>query len=156
MAGLIRWTHSRFEELTADELYRILDLRQRVFVVEQRCPYLDTDGRDRFSYHLCGWNDEGHLCAYLRIVQPGRRFVEPSIGRVVTDPSVRGQGLGKELMRRGMEWCGELYPGLSVRISAQQYLERFYADLGFVTDPVLAPYDDDGIIHVEMLCGPGT
>ncbi len=131
-------------------------LRQRVFVVEQHCPYLDTDGRDRFSHHLCGWNEQGRLCAYLRIVQPGQRFVEPSIGRVVTDPSVRGQGLGKELMRRGMEWCGELYPGLPVRISAQQYLERFYADLGFVTDPALAPYDDDGIIHVEMTRRAGT
>jgi ElaA protein len=156
MAGLIRWTRSRFEELTTEELYRILALRQRVFVVEQRCPYLDTDGRDRFSYHLCGWNEEGHLCAYLRIVQPGRRFTEPSIGRVVIEPSTRGQGLGKELMRKGMEWCGELYPGLSVRISAQQYLERFYTDLGFVTDPALAPYDDDGIIHVEMTVHPGT
>ena len=156
MAGLIRWTRSRFEELTTEELYRILDLRQRVFVVEQHCPYLDTDGRDRFSHHLCGWNERGRLCAYLRIVQPGQRFVEPSIGRVVTDPSVRRQGLGKELMRRGMAWCAELYPGLPVRISAQQYLERFYADLGFVTDPALAPYDDDGIIHVEMTHRPGT
>jgi ElaA protein len=156
MAGLILWTRSRYEELTTDELYWILALRQRVFVVEQRCPYLDTDGRDRFSYHLCGRNEEGHLCAYLRIVRPGKRFVEPSIGRVVTDLSVRGQGLGKELMRRGMEWCSELYPGLSVRISAQRYLERFYADLGFVTDPALVPYDDDGIIHVEMTCRPGT
>ena len=72
MAGLIRWTRSRFEELTTEELYRILDLRQRVFVVEQRCPYLDTDGRDRFSYHLCGWNEEGHLCAYLGSSSRGR------------------------------------------------------------------------------------
>jgi ElaA protein len=156
MAGLIRWTRSRFEELTVEELYLILALRQKVFVVEQHCPYLDSDGRDPFSFHLCGWNEGGHLCAYLRIVQPGKRFDEPSIGRVLTDPSVRGQGLGKELIRRGMEWCAELYPGLFVRISAQQYLERFYTDLGFVADAALAPYDDDGIIHVEMTVRPGT
>jgi len=152
---MITWEYARFDELTPRTLYEILALRQQVFVVEQNCPYLDADGRDHDSVHLCGW-DEDRLCAYLRVVAPGKRFPEPSIGRVVTDPSVRRQGLGREVMRRGLQWCGELYPGLPVRISAQRYLERFYAELGFRTDRAIPPYDEDGIPHVEMVFHPGT
>jgi ElaA protein len=82
--------------------------------------------------------------------------VEPSIGRVVTDPSARGLGLGREVMRRGIAWCEKLHPGSPIRIEAQQYLERFYRELGFVTDPAKAPYDDEGIMHIEMVRPPGT
>jgi ElaA protein len=153
---MIEWRKKSFEELTGQEVHCILALRQKVFVVEQRCAYLDADGRDQDSFHLSGWDEDGRLRAYLRIIPPGKRFPEPSIGRVVTDRAVRRQGFGKELMHQGIHWCRELYPNLPIRISAQQYLERFYSELGFRPDPLIPPYDDDGILHVDMTLPAGT
>jgi ElaA protein len=122
-----------------------------VFVVEQRCPYLDADGRDSHSLHLLGRNAGGELAVYLRIVEPGYRFPEPSIGRVVTRSCDRGKGWGRVLMLEGIRHCREVYPGLPIRISAQHYLEKFYNGLGFVTEGEGNPYDEDGIPHVQMI-----
>lgn len=143
------WTHARFEALSLQALYDALQLRSRVFILEQG-PYLDPDGLDQVSAHLFGRDPaDGALRAYLRIVDPGHRFDEPSIGRVITAPEVRGQGLGLELMRRGIAVSQAAWPGLGIRISAQARLERFYAGLGF--QAVGEPYDEDGIPHLEML-----
>ncbi len=137
--------HSRyFSELSNLDLYKILALRQRVFVVEQNCPYLDADGADLASRHLWAEGD-GAIVAYARIVDAGVKFAEVSIGRVITSPETRGTGLGRELMQRAIAECG----AVPIRIGAQAHLEKFYADLGFVR--VSDPYDDDGIPHLEML-----
>lgn len=148
----LHWHWRTFEELSRDDLYAILALRQTVFVVEQKCPYLDTDGRDPDALHLLGADDGGVLRAYLRIVAPGRRFAEPSIGRVVTAREVRGKGLGEQAMQEGLRMAALTYPGKAVRISAQQYLVRFYGKLGFRTTG--EPYDEDGIPHIEMVWFP--
>jgi ElaA protein len=137
------WHERAFPELTAAELYAIVELRERVFVVEQNCIYLDADGADRLSRHL--WASRGPTVAYLRIVPAGVKFPEISIGRVVIAPEVRGTGLGRELMRRGIEAVGNQ----PIRLGAQAYLEKFYGDFGFVRTSDL--YDEDGIPHVEML-----
>lgn len=147
------WALRRFRELSVDELYEIMEIRQRVFVVEQRCAYQDADGRDRDAWHLLGRLPSGRLAAALRILPPGSRFAEPSIGRVLTDPEFRACGYGKALMREGVRHCRALYPGQRVRISAQAYLERFYHELGFETDREGNPYEEDGIPHIEMLFG---
>ena len=140
----VTWRERAFDELTARELYVIMALRQRVFVVEQACAYLDADGADAASRHL--WAEEaGEVCAYCRRVPAGLKFAEVSIGRVVTAPEARGTGLGKELMQRALAAFGPV----PVRIGAQAYLERFYRELGFV--PAGEPYLEDGIPHVEML-----
>jgi len=137
------WHERSFAELTAGELYAIVALRERIFVVEQRCAYLDADGYDLGARHLWAARD-GRPVAYLRVLAPGAKFAEASIGRVVVDASERGTGLGRELMRRGIAMCAG-----SIRIGAQAYLERFYSDLGF--EIASAPYDEDGIPHVEMI-----
>src|SRR3954467_6253523 len=98
------WFDRSFGELTAEQLYRIIELREQVFVVEQRCVYLDADGVDRVSRHL--WAASDRVDAYLRIVPAGVKFEEVSIGRVVVAPHARGTGLGKELMRRGITAAG--------------------------------------------------
>lgn len=140
---VLRWHDRAFDELTTTELYAITQLRERVFVVEQNCPYLDADGVDPVSRHL--WADAaGALRAYLRIVPAGVKFTELSLGRVITAPEARGTGLGKELMRRGIAAAG----AVPIRIGAQAHLERFYGDLGFVR--ASEPYDEDGIPHIEM------
>jgi ElaA protein len=146
------WQWSRFSELRPEDLYAVVRLRETVFVVEQQCPYIDADGRDPQAWHLLGWSDgqEGRsLVAYARIFEPGVRYDEGSIGRVVTAPEVRGTGLGKILMAEALRRLESLAPKQSVKIAAQRRLERFYLELGFKT--VSAPYEEDGIIHVDML-----
>ncbi len=144
----MQWSWHRFAELGVDNLYDALQLRCRVFVLEQG-PYLDPDGVDRHAWHLLGRDDEGALVSYLRVVDPGVKYDEPSIGRVITAPEVRGNGSGRALMAEGMAGCGRHWSGRAVRISAQARLERFYNGCGFVR--VGENYIEDTIPHVEML-----
>ena len=140
----LAWHDRSFAELAVAELYAIIALREMVFVVEQKCTYLDADGADPSSRHL--WAERGGaILAYLRIVPAGVKYAEVSIGRVITAREARGTGLGRELMRRGVAAAG----AVAIRIGAQAYLERFYGELGFVR--ASANYDEDGIPHVEML-----
>jgi ElaA protein len=145
---MLTWTWRHFEQLGVGNLYDALQLRCRVFVLEQG-PYLDPDGSDHSSRHLLGRNDSGTLVAYLRLVDAGVKFPEPSIGRVLTAPEVRGHGLGRLLMNEGLAGCERYWPRRAVRISAQARLERFYSEFGFVR--VGDDYLEDNIAHVEML-----
>lgn len=142
------WTWARFSSLSLDDLYDALALRCRVFILEQG-PYQDPDGLDRVSWHLLGRDGAGRLQAYLRIVDPGCKFAEPSMGRVITAPEVRGTGLGRTLVAEGLARSDAAWPGRGHRISAQAHLQRFYGGFGFTT--VGEPYAEDDIPHVEML-----
>lgn len=148
-----------FSELTLVELYAILSARQAVFIVEQNCPYLDTDGYDDKAHHL--WsvlpNDNPHnttaIAAYLRIFAPDIKYVgESSLGRIITTAKARGTGAGRALVQEGITRCQAMYPHCTIRIGAQQYLEKFYGSFGFVT--VSEPYMEDGIPHIEMILQP--
>jgi ElaA protein len=152
----IRWQWARMGGLAVTDLYALLAARQVVFAVEQECSFLDADGLDVHAWHLLGWDHGGAatpgepvLASYLRLIDPGYKFVEPSIGRVLTTPAYRGIGQGRVLMREGLVRAAGAYPGHAIRIAAQQRLEAFYASLGFCT--VSAPFEEDGIPHVEML-----
>ena len=144
-----QWVWRSFQELTPDELYDICALRQTVFVVEQNCAYLDADGWDRRSRHLYTRDTSGLLIAYLRLVEPGVKYPEPSLGRVITHPSVRRTGVGRVLMAEGLRGAAQYYPGAAIRIGAQLWAEEFYRSLGF--ERVGAEYIEDDIPHVEML-----
>ena len=144
----MNWSWFRFHELGVDNLYDALALRCRVFILEQG-PYLDPDGLDRPSWHLLGRDDAGVLQAYLRIVDPGLKYDEPSIGRVITSAEVRGQGIGRALFAEGVRQCEAVWPGRGIRISAQAHLERLYGSYGFVR--IGEPYLEDDIPHLEML-----
>jgi ElaA protein len=141
----LTWHVREFADLAAGELYAILALRARVFVVEQNCAYLDPDGADLVSRHVWTADEAGAVLAYLRVVPAGTKFPEISIGRVITAPEARGTGLGKELMRRALAACG----AVPVRIGAQAHLEKFYGELGFARASDV--YDEDGIPHIEMV-----
>lgn len=145
----VSWTIESFDEIPLPRFYAILAARVAVFVVEQDCPYQDVDGLDAQAIHVTAWAPQESVLAYARILPPGTRFAEPSIGRVLTSQAARGTGLGRELMRRSLVAAKAHYPGQAIRISAQQYLERFYRDLGFET--VSEPYPEDGIPHLEMI-----
>ena len=143
------WRCVPFAELTLDELYAALALRQRVFVVEQDCPYLDADGLDAPAWHLLGHDADGTLVAYARLLPGGTRYAVPSVGRVVTAPEVRRTGLGRALMREALDEAARLWGAGEVRLAAQRYLERFYGELGF--RPTGDPYLEDGIPHIDMV-----
>ena len=144
----MNWTWQRFEQLGVDSLYDALALRCRVFILEQG-PYLDPDGVDRFCWHLLGRDEQGVLQAYLRAVDPGVKYAEPSLGRVITSPEARGSGAGRALVAEGVARCDATWPGQGIRISAQAHLHRFYAGFGF--EAVGEVYLEDGIPHLEML-----
>ena len=148
----IDWHFSRFADLTPFDLYDVLAARQNVFILEQTCLYPDIDGYDLEAHHLLGWRDvdgKRQLAVYLRVLAPGAKYDEMSIGRVITTPAARGSGAGRALLDQGIAHAEALHPGHRIRIGAQQYLERFYASFGFET--VSAPYDEDGIMHIDML-----
>jgi ElaA protein len=147
----VNWTWLRFHALGVDNLYDALALRCRVFILEQG-PYLDPDGVDRQSWHLLGRDDEGALSAYLRVVDPGVKYTEPSLGRVITAPEARGTGQGRLLLQEGLARCTVAWPGQGIRISAQAHLQPWYGQQGFVA--VGEPYGEDGIPHIEMLRAP--
>ena len=144
---MVNWTIKKFDELTLDELYNILQLRNEVFIVEQNCVYKDLDGKDRSAWHLLAVED-GKLVAYTRILPPGVSYSDPAIGRVVTSSLKRRSGLGRELMKRSIEACEKLFGKISISLSAQVYLQSFYESLGFIVAG--DEYLDDGIPHIKM------
>ena len=149
----LRWRWCRFDELGVRELQHIFAARQRVFAVEQQCIYLDIDGCDESAWHLAAWSaTQREPFAYARVLDPGVKYAEASIGRVITVGAGRGIGLGRELVARAIAGAAQAWPGGAIRISAQTRLERFYEAFGFVA--VGPPYDEDGIDHTEMLRDP--
>ena len=132
----------RFDQLSPAALYEVLRFRQSIFVVEQRSPYPDLDGRDQGAWHLL-LRAEGALAGYLRLMQ-----VPVRIGRVAVAADLRRRGLGRRLMEEALLFCRERYPGLLVALNAQAHLVPFYRGFGF--EPTGEPYDDFGVMHVEM------
>ena len=149
-SSLLTWRCCRFDALSVFELQAIYMGRQLVFSIEQACAYLDADGFDAHSLHVAAWGpDRSVPLAYARLVQPGQKYAEASIGRVITTRLARGMGLGRELVARAIAHSIQVWPGAGIRISAQTRLEAFYLDFGF--EVVGAPYVEDGIDHTEML-----
>ena len=148
----IDWKIQKFEELTTRELYRIMQLRSAVFCVEQNCAYQDADGKDLKCVHLSGFDSNGELIVYSRIVPAGLSFKEVSIGRVISSNIARGTGAGKELMKKSIEYIQKQYGKVPIRIGAQCYLIKFYSSFGF--EIAGEEYLEDNIPHIEMLYFP--
>lgn len=144
----LQWKWFAFDELSTQTLYDILRLRQEVFVVEQKCAYLDCDNRDNRSWHLTGYHQD-QLLAYCRVVPPSAAHCFPNIGRLLTHQKAREKGLGRELIQKALAHIKTTYPGADIRISAQLYLIKFYQSVGFHTSS--ETYDEDGIPHIEMM-----
>ena len=142
------WKIKTFDELSAQELHAVLKARIDVFVVEQNCPYAEIDGDDPKAIHL--WAEQnGNVAAYCRIFQPGIKYDESSIGRVLTTQKYRKMNLGKTLMKNAIGIVEARFRTTSIRISAQDYLLPFYTDLGFIATG--KSYLEDEIPHSEML-----
>lgn len=146
---MIDWYNLHHSELTAGQLYSLLQLRCAVFVVEQNCPYQDVDGEDLLgeNRHILGFH-RGHLVAYARILNSDNALEPVVIGRVIVSPQLRGQKLGEQLMLFTLEACQEQWPDKAIYLGAQAHLRSFYARFGF--QAVTPEYDEDGIAHVGM------
>jgi ElaA protein len=137
-----------FNQLSLQELYSILQIRQEVFALEQNIVYQDCDDKDLASLHLFALQDE-KMIAYARLLPKGVSYENYcSIGRVLVLQEFRAVQLGKKLMQEAIQICKKEFGG-SIKISAQQYLERFYNELGF--DTITEPYIEEDILHIGML-----
>jgi ElaA protein len=138
---------SGLDELSPRDLYDMLKLRVDVFVVEQKCPYPELDGKDLDALHLRLLSG-GDLVGSARIRKPAKTDPAARIGRVVVSPEHRGKKLGDRLMVEAIAQCERLYAESPIKLSAQSQLLRFYESFGFV--PVSEEYLEDGIPHVDM------
>ena len=142
----MEWQAKHWETLTRDEAYDLLAVRTAVFVVEQRCPYQEVDGKDRMAWHVFARDEAGNIRACLRILEPEGGTVR--MGRVLT--LERGTGLGRELLRRGIQAAWTKTGARRILLEAQSYAQGFYEKEGFRR--TLAPeFVEDGIPHVEMV-----
>ncbi len=137
-----------FDDLTIQELYDLLQLRSEVFVVEQDCVYQDIDGKDDEALHILGFKND-KIVAYTRCFKPGYYFKEAAIGRVVVKDSERNYGYGHEIMKASQEAISKHYHTTNIKLSAQQYLIKFYEFHGYKTTG--EGYLEDGIPHIAML-----
>lgn len=145
------WIWKPFSELTLLELYSLIQARETVFVVEQKLSYVDCDDYDQKGRHLLGYHN-GKLLAYLRAFPPGVKYEEASLGRVLVMKEGRNKGLGKELTKMGLEKIQQTFGNVSIKISAQAHLLKFYSEFGFRA--VSEVYMEEGIPHIKMLRDP--
>ena len=144
----VKFYTAPFSDIPAGKLYRILALRSDVFVVEQNCAYQDLDGKDEQSYWIWAEDENGDVHATARLLPAGISYKEVSIGRVCTSMHSRGTGLGKLLMKECLVQCDNIWGSQNITISAQQYLLKFYNELGFVEEGEM--YLEDEIPHLKM------
>lgn len=144
---MITWSCKSFTGLSNAELYRILQLRNEVFIVEQNTSYQDCDDKDQHCFHLMAL-EESRLVAYSRLIPPGIAFENASIGRVLTAEAVRGKKVGRELMVRSIALVNDLFKTKSITIGAQLYLKKFYQSMGFIETGNI--YLEDTIEHIKM------
>ncbi|WP_085709127.1 MULTISPECIES: GNAT family N-acetyltransferase [unclassified Pseudomonas] len=145
----IEWVCKHHSDLGLEQLYAILKLRSEVFVVEQRCAYLDPDGQDLDgdTCHLMGWEGD-QLVAYLRLLDPESQGGDVVIGRVLTAPAGRGKGLGHEMMEQALKQAEKRWPEVPIYLSAQAHLQGYYGRYGFVVAG--EEYLEDDIPHIGM------
>jgi ElaA protein len=144
----LKWKIKPFDGLSVNELYDLLQLRSKIFVVEQNCVYLDLDGKDRVALHLFA-EFEGKIVAHARLFKAGISFDNSSIGRVVVDADYRDRKWGHDLMREAIAGIASNFNETKITIGAQLYLKKFYESHGFVQSSEM--YLEDDIPHIEMI-----
>ena len=132
-----------FTELSLQELYEILALRNSVFVVEQACAYQDIDGRDEAALHVIV-REEEKLLAYLRVLPRGNG--EAAIGRVLAVE--RRKGFATLALQAGITAAKERFGAKRIYLEAQTYARGLYEKQGFLQCG--EEFLEDGIPHIPM------
>ena len=135
-----------FEELSRDELYELLRLRNAVFIVEQNCAYQDVDGLDPGALHV-SLRENGTILACLRILPPGLSGKEARIGRVISVQ--RRCGLASRLLAESIRIVRERFGAVPLAVEAQTYARGLYEKQGF--RQVSEEFLEDGIPHIKMI-----
>ncbi len=141
----------QLDNLAPRALYAMLKLRVDVFVVEQKCPYPEIDGKDFEAFHLRILDGE-ELAGSLRVLPPEQAGKPVKIGRVVVAPDYRGYKLGQRLMKEAIDFAHARFQGIAVELGGQSHLQKFYGSFGFVA--ISEEYLEDGIPHVDMRLDP--
>ncbi|BDR80759.1 acetyltransferase [Clostridium tetani] len=144
----MNWHVKKFKELKCEEIYKILQIRNKIFIVEQKCVYQDCDDRDKKSYHVYV-EDKGEIVSYLRILPRKVSYNEVSIGRVLVNKNYRGKGIAREMMIKAINFIEKNLGEKEIKIQAQCYLINFYKSLGF--KEISNEYLEDNIPHIDML-----
>jgi ElaA protein len=144
----LNWELKKFKELKVEEIYKILEIRSEVFIVEQQCAYQDCDGKDKNAYHLY-LQDNDKIIAYLRILNKGVSYDEISIGRVLVHKNYRSKGISREMMLKAINFIELNLNEKEIKLQAQSYLVNFYGSLGF--KETSNEYLEDNIPHIDML-----
>ena len=147
MTNKTRFIWHNFDSISKEQLYDVLSLRQRVFIIEQDCFYEDLDYSDQDANHLLLYKDN-KLIGYSRVFAPGIKYDAASIGRIVTDLGFRGKGYGKDITQESIQFLKNNFPGSDISISAQYRLVDFYEDFGFEREGSV--YLEDDIDHIKM------
>ena len=135
----------KWQELSNQEIQSIYELRSAVFVVEQKCVYLDPDHTDIEALHITA-KENHRVTGYARLYEDQNWH----IGRVIIAEHARGSGLGKELMNYAIKAIDKMNLNKKdLTLSAQVYLSDFYQALGFSIDGSI--YLEDGIPHLKMV-----
>ena len=127
------------------ELPAIESIRQAVFQAEQGVePELDFDGKDEASEQIIAYLDDKAVgTARIRYLDERRAKIE----RLAVLPTVRGLGIGQQIMEKALEIAAENNIQ-EVVIHAQQYIIRLHQKLGF--EPEGEIFEEAGIPHVKM------
>lgn len=138
------WKTKKFSELTTNELFEILYLRTKIFVVDQDRVYQEVDQHDPESIHIFDMID-GKVAAYARVFKQNGNV---TFGRVVTDPKYRGQGLGNQLMEHVMEVIKQDFAEKEIEIEAQVQVQGFYKKFDFESQG--EPFLFNHTPHIKM------
>ena len=145
----VDWSCFCLSQMSSDQLFELLRMRQNIFIIEQSCIYSDIDDHDLSCWHLLGYGYNSELQAYCRLLKPQTIYKEAATGRVLVKEEYRRRGLARDLMLEAHRRCELIFKSSAVRLNAQVYLKEFYEDIGYRC--VSGPYSEDGIMHVEML-----
>tara|TARA_B100000927_G_scaffold65854_1_gene51934 strand:+ start:175 stop:639 length:465 start_codon:yes stop_codon:yes gene_type:complete len=148
MTNKTRFIWHNFDSISKEQLYDVLSLRQRIFIIEQDCFYEDLDYSDQEANHLLLYKDN-KLIGYSRVFAPGIKYDAASIGRIVIDSEYRGLAFGKGITIESIKFIKKNYPDSNIIISAQLRLRKFYENIGFVAEG--NKYLEDGIEHIKMI-----
>ena len=136
-----------YSSLTKNQLYQLLYLRIKIFVVEQNCSYQELDDLDKISYHVLGTIDQT-LISIGRIV-PNEKEKQILIGRIAVNDNHRKNGYALKMMNEIIYFINTNFSNFEIALSAQTYLKEFYISLGFKAHG--ETYLEDGIPHIYMI-----
>ena len=145
MSEIVTISTKRFSDLSLEELYGILRVRSEVFVTGQKCLYVDPDGKDLDSVQVFASEGE-RIIGCLRIY--GKEPGILQIGRVAVIESLRGRGIGMQMMRQAISYITENLTDEKIYLEAQTYAIGFYEKLGFKV--ISGEFLDEGIPHKGM------